>query len=115
VVREREWVLIEVGRQISIAHNILISTVHRICSLLPATPQKFRSGRKKIINTPTWKYLVSIATQDAYHCRLAYTEVAKIAGVQASEKNLLVAFAAEGYGRRSARKKLYLTLTTKLK
>jgi hypothetical protein len=79
--REREQVLIEVGRQISFAQNIPISTVHRSCNLLPATPQKFRSGRKKIINMPTRKFLVSIATQDAYHRRLAYTEVAKIAGI----------------------------------
>jgi len=107
-------VLIEVRRQISIAQNITISTVHRICSL-PATPQKFQCGRKKIINTPTRKYLVSIATQDAHHHRLPYSEVAKIAGVQACEKTLRAAFAAEGYGHCSAHKKPYLTLTTKLK
>ena len=114
LLMERTQVLIEVGRHISIAQNIPISTVHRICCL-PVTPQKFRSGRKKIINTPTWKYFVSIATQDAYHRRLAYSEVAKIAGVQACEKTLRAAFAAEGYGCRSAPKKPYLTVTTKLK
>ena len=107
--------LIEAGRQISFAQNIPISTAHRVCSLLPATPQNFRSGRKKIINTPTRKYLVSIAIQNAYHRRLAYTDVAKIAGVEACEKTLRAAFAAEGYGHRSARKKPYLTLTSKLK
>jgi hypothetical protein len=73
-------VLIEVGRQISIVQNIPISTVHRFCSL-SATPQKFQCGKKKIINTPTWKYLVSIATKNAYYRRLAYSEVANIAGV----------------------------------
>jgi hypothetical protein len=109
----REWVLIEVGRQISIAQNIPISAVHRICSL-SATLQKFWSGRKKIINTPNWKNLVSIIIQDAYHCCLAYTEVAKIIEVQASKKTLCAAFAAEGYGHRSAHKKPYIMLMTKL-
>jgi hypothetical protein len=115
LVREREWVLIKVSRQISIAQNISISTVYRIGSLLPATPQKFQSRRKKINNTPTQKYLVSITTQDTYHCHLAYKEVAKITRVQASEKILCTAFPAEGYSYCSASNTPYLHLTTKLK
>jgi hypothetical protein len=94
-VREREQVLIEVGRQISIAQNIPIRTVHRV-SYLRATPQKFQCGRKMISNTPTRKYLVSLTTHDAYHRRLAYSVVAKIVGVQACEETLHAAFAPQG-------------------
>lgn len=95
--------------------NLPLSTVAKICKG-PATPQrKNRCGRKIKIDTPTRRLLVFTATKDAEHRQKPYEEIAKIVGVEASNKTLREAFAKEGYHRRSARKKPFLNYEKKSK
>lgn len=93
--------------------NLGISTVRDICNS-PATPKK-RKGRPFSIDSPTRRHLVATATQDAAHRQMPFQEIAELCGVQASERTLRKAFALEGYKRRKARKKVFLTDAAKAK
>jgi len=97
-----------------IAHEIGVatSTVFSICSS-PTTPQKQKPGRPKLLTTPIRKRLVDFATASQANRRLPLTEVAERAGVKASLETLRNAFSAEGYHRRIARSRPFLSTKTK--
>jgi len=93
--------------------NLPLSTVWDICQA-PATPTK-RKGRPFSIDSPTRGCLVATATHDAVHRQMPFVEIAALCGVEANERTLSKAFALEGYKRRKARKKVFLTEETKRK
>ena len=88
-----------------------LSTVFNVC-LYPATSPRRKSRVK--ISTPIRKRLVSEATKNAEsHCKI-FREVATSIGLDFSRQALRHAFAKEGYHRRRARKKPFLTDLHKL-
>ena len=93
--------------QIAENQRLGVSTVWDICHA-PATPKK-RKGRPLTIDTPKRRLLVATATQDAEHRQMSYRDIADICGIRAGDKALRKAFALEGYHRRKARKKPFLT------
>ena len=97
-----------------IAHEIGVatSTVFSICSS-PITPQKPKPGRPKLLTTPIRKRLIDFATASQANRRLPLTEIAEQAGVQASIVTLRNAFSTEGYHRRIARVRPFLSTKTK--
>jgi len=105
-----EWTFRRIAQEVGVA----VSTVFSICSA-PATPRKTKVGRPKILTTPIRKRLVDFATASQKNRRLPYTEVAELAGVSADLRTLRTAFAAEGYHRRIARSRPFLSLKAKEK
>lgn len=85
-------------RRIANKFGIAVSTAYSICKA-PSTPRKMKSGRPKQLNTPIRKQLITLATVSQTNRRLPLTEVANLAGIQASPTLLRKAFAQEGYHR----------------
>ena len=94
--------------------GIVASTVFSICQA-PTTPHKVKPGRPRILTTPIGKRLVDFATSSQKNRRLPLREVAELAGVNASTDVLHTAFATEGYHRRVARVRPFLTPQAKEK
>jgi hypothetical protein len=87
--------------------GIPLSTVYWILKN-PPTPKK-KTGRPKIINTPTRKRLVEFATSSRANRRLSYIQQIRIAQIDCSSDTLYRAFKKEGYKRYLAKKKHILT------
>ena len=105
-----EWTFRRIAQEVGVA----VSTVYSICKT-PATPRKVKLGRPKVLTTPIRKRLVDFATASQKNRRLSFTEVAELAGITADMRTLRVAFATEGYHRRIARSRLFLSLKSKEK
>ena len=100
------WSFQRIAKEIGIA----TSTVFSICSA-PFTPKKIKLGRPKVFTTPIHKRLIDFATASQKNRCLPLAEVAQLAGVQASEVTLRKVFAQEGYHRRIARVRPFLSQT----
>ena len=98
------WSFRRIAREVGVA----VSTVFSICKA-PSTPTKVKPGRPKILSTPIRKRLIEIATSSQQNRRLPYSEVAALAGITAGPHQLRAAFASEGYHRRVARARPYLS------
>ena len=99
-------------RRIAGEVGIAVSTVFSICKA-PSTPKKMKPGPLKLLNSPIRKQLVALATSSQQNRRLPLAEVAKLAEIQASPTLLREAFAQEGYHRRVAQARPYLSASTK--
>jgi transposase len=73
--------------------------------MTPKRPQ----GRLPILTTQKRKRLVARATQNAFHRRLTLDAIADLKKIRVSSRALVKAFEREGYRRRVARKKPFLT------
>ena len=104
------WTFRRIAEEIGIA----ASTAFSICQA-PTTPHKVKPGRPRILTTPIRKRLVDFATASQKNRRLPLREVAELAGVNASADVLCTAFATEGYHRRVARVRPFLTPQAKEK
>ena len=62
-----------------------------------------------MLTTIKRKRLVAKATQNAYYRRMTFEEIAHLEGIQACRRTLVKAFVLEGYHRRKAAKKPFLT------
>jgi hypothetical protein len=80
----------------------------------PATPKK-KKGRPGKIDTPTCKALVQRATLNTENRRKPLFQIAFEKCVNASQETIRRAFLNEGYVRRIARKKVYLTAAYKMR
>lgn len=94
-------------RKIAVAVGLSLGTVYR-------TAQKNKKNKKSVHGRP-WMLrpelqqdLVDIITQSAENRRKPLTEIAYMAGIQASGKTLRRSLALDGYHRRVARKKPFL-------
>ena len=105
-----EWTFRHIAQEVGVA----LSTVYSICKA-PATPRKVKPGRPKILTAPIRKRLVDFATASQRNRRLPFTEVAELAGITADMRTLRIAFATEGYHRRIARSRPFLSLKSKEK
>ena len=95
-------------RSIAAKTHVSLSTVYQI-GHLPSTPQrKSRMGRPHLLGAAERKKLITLATASASNRRKPLTEIALLAGIQASSQTLQRSFAHEGYHRRIARKKPFL-------
>jgi len=92
--------------------DIAVSTVYSICKA-PTTPRKVKPGCPRLLNTPIRKQLITLATANQINRRLPLTEIANLAGIQASPTILHKAFAQEGYHRRVAHARPYLSAASK--
>ena len=98
-------------RKIADTINLPLTTVYRAAQqpVLPPNNPRTTRGRHRLLTPETCKGLIQVATASAEYRRKPLTEIAAIAGVQASAKTLRRMFALEGYHRRVARKKPFLT------
>lgn len=87
-------------------------TVQSVLALGVEAPWK-PVGRKPAITDEIRKRLIVRATIDAAHRRMTYKEIARLEGVQASQRALRTAFKKESYGRRVATAKPLLTRAQK--
>ena len=99
-------------RRIANEVGIAVSTVYSICKA-PTTPWKVKPGCPRLLNTPIRKQLITLATANQINRRLPLTEIANLAGIQASPTILRKAFAQEGYHRRVAQARPYLSAASK--
>ena len=89
-------------RGIANEFGIAVSTVYGICKAPAATPQRVKLGCLKLLNTPIRKQLITLATANQTNGCLPLTEIANLAGIQASPALLRQSFTQEGYHRRVA-------------
>lgn len=96
-------------RKIADAVKLPLTTVYRTAHQYSTpTINKGKRGRPLLLSPEARSKLVELATTSAENRRKPFTEIAYLAGVQASEKTLRTAFATEGYHWRVARKKPFL-------
>jgi len=104
-------------RQLHEEFNVPMGSLHHLVHSAPITSggnSPYRSRGRKPIFTPEIKqHLIETATANAYNRRLPLSEVAKLAGVQASDRSLRRIFRSQGYNRRIARVKPFLTAAAK--
>lgn len=93
-----------------------MSTLHRIIHSAHISEKNayLRGGQKASISPEVKRSLIETATACARNRRLPYTEVAKLAGVTASATCLRRVFESEGYHRRIARIKPFLSPEAKV-
>jgi len=92
--------------------GIAVSTVYNICKA-PSTPRKVtKPALPKLLNSPIRKQLIALATSSQQNRHLQLTQVAKLAGIQASPTLLSKAFAQEGYHRSIAQARPYVSAST---
>ena len=104
------WTFRHIAEEIGIAASTALS----ICQA-PTTPHKVKPGRPRILTTPIRMGLVDFATASQKNRHLPLREVAELAGVIASADVLRTTFATEGYHRRVARVRPFLSLAAKEK
>lgn len=102
-------------RKIAESINLPLTTVFRAAQQSPSstplsTTRSATRGRHPILSPEIRRKLMDVATTSAETRRKSFTEIAYLAGIHACEKTLRQAFALEGYHRRVARKKPFLTL-----
>ncbi|PMD13578.1 hypothetical protein NA56DRAFT_421502 [Hyaloscypha hepaticicola] len=73
------------------------------------TPQKTKSGRKLLLNTPTRKALVNWVSASRANRRVPWGEIPRVLGWNCKVYAIASAFEKEGYGRWTALKKPDLT------
>ena len=69
------------------------------------TPQKWKTGRKVLLNTPQRKRLIQWVTASQENRETPWIEIPGILGFDCGEKAIRTAFKKEGYVRRVSRKK----------
>lgn len=99
-----KWPKRRISRELEIAYSTVYLTIKRGI----ITPEK-PIGRRPLITTTKRKRLIARATQDAFHRRLAWPQVAKLEGIKTCTCTLWKAFKAEGFARRKSTEKPLLT------
>ena len=96
-------------RKIASVTGIALTTVYRVAKP-PITPKRNRvRGRPFLLRTPQREKLIATATESAVNRRKPLTEIAHMAGIVACPVTLRRTMATEGYSRRIARKKPWLS------
>ena len=96
-------------RKIAEAVKLPLTTVYRTARQYSTpTVNKGKRGRPLLLTSEARSKLVELATSSAENRRKPFTEIAYLAGIQASEKTLRTAFSTQGYHRRVARKNPFL-------
>ena len=82
-------------------------TYNQVCYALQhrLTPQKKRSGRKVILNTPQRKRLIQWVTASQENRETPWIEIPSILGLNCGEYAIRTAFKREGFVRRISRRK----------
>lgn len=110
--RSRIWTLFfDIGwskRTISRHLGLSESTIRNFLKTATITPEK-QLGRKPNLTSRKRHQLEACATQDAFHCRMPYAEIAQLEGISACRRSLVQAFEKEAYHRRVAKEKPLLT------
>ena len=92
--------------------SILKSSVYRICLQSehgdPITPPRPK-GRKAVCSTRKRRRLIDRLSTDSFHRRLRLDQISDLEGFDFCTRTLIIALAKEGYHRRIARKKPWLT------
>ncbi|RDW66415.1 hypothetical protein BP6252_10050 [Coleophoma cylindrospora] len=73
------------------------------------TPQKRKTGRKSLLNTPQRKRLIEWVTASQENAETPWIEIPARLGLDCGEKAIRTAFKKEGYVRRRSRRKLPLS------
>ena len=93
--------------------HISLSTVYRIGHLPSPLERKPRLGHPFLLRCVQRKKLISLTTSSASNRYKPLSEIAFLAGIQASSQTLQCSFANEGYHRSVAWKKPFLSPKTK--
>ena len=104
-------------RQIHEEFNIPLGSIHHLIHRNGSanSTASGKRGRKPLFTSAIRRCLIDTATASAYNRRLPLAEVAKLANIKASKRSLRRIFQSEGYNRRIARIKPFLTAQTKEK
>jgi len=107
--RDAGWTYQQIAHQVGRSK----AAVWQICNA-PETPKKPRSGRPPLLDTPKRKAFVELARTNAEYRRKACPDLARELDFTTEMSALTTAFKKEGYGRRRAREKPFLTEKAKL-
>jgi len=101
--------------------NIPLSTLHRIIYGAGDADKKKRKnhhpsrGRRRVIDSAVKQQLINAATASTQNRRLPLSLIAEQVGIKISARALCRAFASEGYHRRVARVKPFLSSAARVK
>lgn len=93
----------------------LYRLIHGTSSASSSSPANESRGRKAVFTPQVKQLLIETATPSSYNRRLSLSEVAKLAGVKASNCTLRHIFRSQGYNRKVARVKPFLDAEAKQK
>ena len=93
----------------------LYRLIHGTSSASSSSLANESRGRKAAFTPEVKQLLIETATGSSYNRRLPLSEVAKLAGVKASDRTLRRIFRSQGYNRRVARVKPFLDEKAKQK
>jgi hypothetical protein len=103
-------------RKIGTELGVPLSTVYKICKEPSDTPPPHtRTGRPKILTKLISKKLIDYATATQENRRKPFAQLAEELSITINERSLRQAFAKEGYHRRVARMKPFLSINAKAK
>jgi hypothetical protein len=91
-------------------------TYDQVCYVIQYrfTPQKYRTGRRVILNIPQRKKLIQWVTTSKENRQTPWADIFQILGWECGEKVIRTTLKKEGYARRVARKKCPLTEENRL-
>ena len=103
------WTIRRIARTLHIPNT----TIHRLTYKARQGTFKFkadkRSGRPKIITPPLRQKLVTIVTACSHNRRLPFASLANLVGIRVSRDTIRQALQEDGFNRRVARQKPFLT------
>ena len=100
-------------RRISQEFNLLLSTVFSVCAQ-PNTPTTIRSGRPRALTEAQCQALIlEHATASQANRRKSLFTIAEELNIRVNERTLCRVFTEQGYHRRVARAKPFLTISNK--
>ena len=100
-------------RHIAETVQLPVSTVYSIC-VQPSTPQQQRTGRPSALSSEDQTRLVAHATASQQNRRKSLILIAQELNITVNERTLRRFFANQGYHRRIAREKPFLTVNNKI-
>ena len=100
-------------RRIAETVQLPVSTVYSICAQ-PSTPQQQRIGRPSALSSEDKDRLVAHATASQQNRRKSLILIAQELNITVNERTLRRFFANQGYHRRIAREKPFLTINNKI-
>lgn len=99
-------------RRISQEFNLPLSTVFSVCAQ-PNTPTTIRSGRPRALTEAQCQALIQHATASQANRRKSLFTIAEELNIHVNERTLRRVFTEQGYHRRVARAKPFLTISNK--
>ncbi|PUU77795.1 hypothetical protein B9Z19DRAFT_1127829 [Tuber borchii] len=114
-IKRGGWTYRQLHEEFNVPMGSLHRLIHDTSSAASSSPTNESRGRKPVFTPDIKRLLIKTATASAYNRHLPLSEVAKLAGIKASDRSLHRIFCSQGYNRRVARIKPFLNAETKQK